>query len=43
MLGLLARRHECAHPSSYTPNLNQSLGYVSELLERAGKMISKKY
>ena len=43
LLGLLSRRHECAHPSNYSPNLNQSLGYVSELLERSGKIMRKKY
>lgn len=32
--GLLSKRNECAHPSSYSPGLNESLGYVSEILER---------
>jgi hypothetical protein len=32
--GLLSRRNECAHPSSYYPDLNQSLGYVSEVITR---------
>src|ERR1700726_2810889 len=27
--GLLARRNECAHPSDFYPDMNQSLGYVS--------------
>jgi hypothetical protein len=34
LLGLLNRRNECAHPSNYFPGLNESLGYVSELLKR---------
>lgn len=34
LLGLLSKRNECAHPSSYRPTLNESLGYVSELLNR---------
>jgi len=34
LLGLLSKRNECAHPSDYDPGLNESLGYVSELLER---------
>jgi hypothetical protein len=34
LLGLLSKRNECAHPSSYRPGLNESLGYVSELLNR---------
>ena len=32
--GLLNKRNECAHPEDYYPRLNESLGYVSELLER---------
>jgi hypothetical protein len=32
--GLLNRRNECAHPSEYFPDLNQSLGYLSELFAR---------
>lgn len=32
--GLLTRRNECAHPSDYYPDLNQSLGYISELIQR---------
>lgn len=32
--GLLAKRNECAHPSGYQPNVNEALGYVSELLNR---------
>ncbi len=32
--GLLSRRNECAHPTDYEPELNQTLGYVSEILQR---------
>lgn len=32
--GLLAKRNESAHPSAYRPGLNDSLGYVYELLKR---------
>jgi hypothetical protein len=32
--GLLNRRNECAHPSEYFPDLNQTLGYISELFAR---------
>lgn len=32
--GLLAKRNECAHPSSYDPGMNEAIGYVSELLKR---------
>jgi hypothetical protein len=34
MLGLLNKRNECAHPSDYWPDLNQTLGYLAELLSR---------
>ena len=30
--GLLQRRNDCAHPSGYNPGLNETLGYVTELL-----------
>ena len=36
--GLLNRRNECAHPSSYFPDLNQTLGYISEWFSRIEKM-----
>ena len=32
--GLLNKRNECAHPSSYFPGLNDSLGFIDELLKR---------
>jgi hypothetical protein len=32
--GLLNKRNECAHPSHYYPQLNETLGYISELLQR---------
>jgi hypothetical protein len=32
--GMLSKRNECAHPSNYYPGLNESLGYISELLNR---------
>lgn len=32
--GLLSKRNECAHPSGYSPGLNEALGYVAELLNR---------
>ncbi len=32
--GLLNRRNECGHPSNYYPQLNETLGYISELLQR---------
>lgn len=32
--GLLNRRNECAHPSEYYPDLNSTLGYISEIFSR---------
>ena len=32
--GLLNRRNECAHPSDYFPDLNEALGYFSEVIKR---------
>jgi len=32
--GLLNKRNECAHPSDFYPGLNDTLGYISELLKR---------
>jgi hypothetical protein len=40
--GLLNKRNECAHPSSYFPGLNESLGYVSELINRID-MLQQRY
>jgi hypothetical protein len=39
--GLLSKRNECAHPSSYRPGLNESLGYVAELLNRIEQLHRK--
>lgn len=39
--GLLSKRNECAHPSGYKTDLNESLGYVAELLNRVDKINSK--
>jgi len=33
-LGLLHRRNECAHPTSYYPDMNQTIGYLSEIFQR---------
>ena len=40
-LGLLNRRNECAHPSNYSPTLNETLGFISELLSRITMLESK--
>jgi hypothetical protein len=31
LIDLLNRRNLCAHPTTYTPNLNMTLGFLSEL------------
>jgi hypothetical protein len=33
-LGLLNTRNECAHPSNYSPTLNETLGFISQVLNR---------
>jgi hypothetical protein len=38
---LLNKRNECAHPTDYYPDLNQSLGYVSECIFRLKALITK--
>jgi len=42
LLGLLNKRNECAHPSGYFPLLNESLGYISEILQRIEQIGSHK-
>lgn len=38
---LLNKRNECAHPSDYFPDLNQTLGYVSECISRLSALHTK--
>ena len=40
-LGLLNTRNECAHPSSYSPTLNETLGFISQLLNRINTLQQK--
>jgi hypothetical protein len=40
--GMLTRRNECAHPSDYFPDMNQSLGYISKALARI-EALKKRY
>lgn len=35
---LLRRRNECAHPTGYLPQVNETLGYISEVLQRIKKL-----
>lgn len=39
--GLLNKRNECAHPSHVFPGLNETLGYLSELLTRVEQIKPK--
>jgi hypothetical protein len=41
LLGLLRRRNECAHPTGYLPQLNETLGYISEVIQRVQKLAPK--
>lgn len=41
LVSLLNRRNECAHPSTYFPGLNETLGYISELLQRLKTLMPK--
>lgn len=34
LISLLQRRNECAHPTGYYPGLNETLGYISEIMNR---------
>ena len=36
--GLLNKRNECAHPSDFYPGLNETLGYISELIQRISQI-----
>jgi hypothetical protein len=36
--GLLSLRNECAHPTDYEPELNETLGYVSQILQRLERL-----
>jgi hypothetical protein len=40
--GLLGRRNECAHPSDYYPDFNQTLGFIAELFQRIEFLQSKR-
>jgi hypothetical protein len=39
--GLLNKRNECAHPSDFYPELNDTLGYISELFQRIAQIQPK--
>lgn len=41
LLGLLNKRNECAHPSAYFPGLNETLGFIAELMQRVQQIQPK--
>ncbi len=41
LIGLLRRRNECAHPTGYLPQLNETLGYIAEVIQRIEKLAPK--
>ncbi len=34
LVGYLNERHQCAHPTNFYPNFNQTLGYIANILYR---------
>jgi hypothetical protein len=40
--GLLNKRNECAHPSDFFPDFNQTLGYIAEVMQRI-ELLQKKH
>jgi hypothetical protein len=40
--GLLGQRNESAHPSEFLPDINESLGFVSNVLQRIERMKPRK-
>jgi hypothetical protein len=41
LLDLLRRRNECAHPTGYLPQVNETLGYIAEVIQRIVKLAPK--
>jgi hypothetical protein len=41
LLDLLRRRNECAHPTGYLPGVNETLGYIAEVLQRIQRLAPK--
>jgi hypothetical protein len=42
LVGLLNKRNECAHPTAYYPQLNETVGYIAEVLQRIKGLQSRK-
>ncbi|WNZ29951.1 MAG: hypothetical protein IAX21_03590 [Candidatus Bathyarchaeota archaeon] len=41
--GLLCKRNQCAHPSDFFPNYNQTLGYIADILDLIARISAKAY
>jgi hypothetical protein len=41
LVGLLQRRNECAHPSNYFPKVNETMGYLAEIIQRIQHLRAK--
>lgn len=41
--GLLSKRNQCAHPSNFFPDYNQTLGYLADVLDIMEKTLKKPY
>jgi hypothetical protein len=39
--GMLSKRNECAHPGTYFPGFNETLGYISEVFSRLRNILNK--
>lgn len=39
--GLLNKRNECAHPSDFFPDLNETLGFVAEVIRRTTTLMQR--
>jgi hypothetical protein len=38
LFGMLSKRNECAHPGDYFPGLNETLGFISEIMARLKRL-----
>lgn len=43
LIAQLTKRNKCAHPSNFYPDLNMTLGYVSELIDWIEKLQKRPY
>jgi hypothetical protein len=41
LLGMLSKRNECAHPGSYFPSYNETLGYIAEAFSRISSLLKR--